>query len=60
YGQFYGGDCYVMLYTYLVGDKESYLIYFWQGRESTQDEIGASALLAKEMDDKLNDAAVQV
>ncbi|CAM9773741.1 unnamed protein product [Ectocarpus sp. 12 AP-2014] len=60
YGQFYGGDCYVMLYTYLVGGKESYLIYFWQGRESTQDEIGASALLAKEMDDKLNDAAVQV
>lgn len=32
----------------------------WQGRESSQDEIGASALLAKEMDDKLNDAAVQV
>lgn len=31
-----------------------------QGRESSQDEIGASALLAKEMDDKLNDAAVQV
>lgn len=30
YGQFYGGDCYVMLYTYLVGGKESYLIYFWQ------------------------------
>ncbi|CAM9441041.1 unnamed protein product, partial [Hapterophycus canaliculatus] len=60
YGQFYGGDCYVMLYTYLVGDRECYLIYFWQGRESTQDELGASALLAKEMDDKLNDAAVQV
>eukprot|EP00752_Nemacystus_decipiens_P014256 g12677.t1 len=60
YGQFYGGDCYVMLYTYLVGGRESYLIYFWQGRESTQDEIGASALLAKDMDDKLNDAAVQV
>lgn len=31
-----------------------------QGREASQDEIGASALLAKEMDDKLNDAAVQV
>ena len=26
----YGGDCYVMLYTYLVAGKESYLIYFWQ------------------------------
>lgn len=60
YGQFYGGDCYVMLYIYLVGEKEMYIIYFWQGRESTQDEVGASAILAKEMDDKLNDAAVQV
>lgn len=30
YGQFYGGDCYVMLYTYLVGDKEHYIVYFWQ------------------------------
>ena len=31
-----------------------------QGRESSQDEIGSSALLAKSMDDDLNDAAVQV
>ncbi|CAN0099992.1 unnamed protein product [Ascophyllum nodosum] len=60
YGQFYGGDCYVILYTYMVGNRESYIIYFWQGRESSTDEIGASAILAKEMDDKLNDAAVQV
>eukprot|EP00904_Undaria_pinnatifida_P007549 jgi/Undpi1/3924/HiC_scaffold_16.g07292.m1 len=60
YGQFYGGDCYVMLYTYFIGDKENYLIYFWQGRESSQDEIGSSALLAKSMDDDLDDAAVQV
>lgn len=35
-------------------------VRFFQGRESSQDEIGASAVLAKEMDDKLNDAAVQV
>lgn len=34
--------------------------FFTQGRESSQDEIGASAILAKEMDDKLDDAAVQV
>lgn len=31
-----------------------------QGRESSQDEIGASALLATEMDDKLNGLPVQV
>lgn len=30
YGQFYGGDCYVLLYTYIVGEKDMYIIYFWQ------------------------------
>lgn len=34
YGQLYAGDCYVMLYTYLVGERESYIIYFWQVRAS--------------------------
>lgn len=33
YGQLYGGDCYVMLYTYLVNEREMYIIYFWQVRE---------------------------
>lgn len=36
------------------------IVFFLQGRESSKDEIGASALLAKEVDDKLNGAAVQV
>ena len=35
-------------------------IAYTQGRESSQDEIGSSALLAKSMDDDLDDAAVQV
>ncbi|CAM9327892.1 unnamed protein product, partial [Choristocarpus tenellus] len=67
YGELYGGDSYVMLYTYFVGDKEMYLIYFWQarshpygGRDTSSDEKGASAILAKEMDDGLNGAATQV
>lgn len=29
YGEFYGGDCYVILYTYLVQGKEKYIIYYW-------------------------------
>ena len=29
------------------------MLYFWQGRNSTRDEKGASALLTTEMDDKL-------
>lgn len=34
YGQFFGGDSYVILYTYLVNGKENYIIYFWQGQVS--------------------------
>ena len=30
YGQFYGGDCYIILYTYLYNNKKSYIIYYWQ------------------------------
>ena len=32
YGQFFGGDSYVILYTYEVNRKENYIIYFWQGQ----------------------------
>ena len=32
YGQFFGGDSYVILYTYLVNNKENFIIYFWQGQ----------------------------
>jgi len=61
YGQFYGGDSYVLLYTYKdARGKENYLIYFWQGSASSKDEIGASALLAKELDDSMGGAPVQV
>jgi hypothetical protein len=60
YGQFYGGDSYILLYTYMKGRSEEYIIYFWQGRESSQDEKGASALLAKELDDSMGGRPVQV
>ena len=60
YGQFFGGDSYVILYTYLVNGKENYIIYFWLGQESTQDEQGAAALHAVALDDKYGGAPVQV
>ena len=40
-GQFFGGDSYVILYTYEKAGTKEYIIYFWQGRDSTQDEKGA-------------------
>lgn len=60
YGQFYMGDSYVLLYQYQVKGKDNYIIYFWQGRESSTDEKGASALFAVQMDDELGGDPVQV
>lgn len=31
-GHFFGGDCYLLLYTYLIGEKPHYLLYIWQVR----------------------------
>ncbi|CAG7820329.1 unnamed protein product, partial [Allacma fusca] len=60
HGLFFGGDSYVMKYTYTVGGRENYIVYFWQGADSTQDERAAAALHAVNIDDKLNGRAVQV
>uniref|UniRef100_A0A672NJ01 Scinderin n=1 Tax=Sinocyclocheilus grahami TaxID=75366 RepID=A0A672NJ01_SINGR len=56
YGQFYGGDCYIILYTYTKGG----IIYTWQGSSSTLDELTASAFLTVELDRSLGGHAVQV
>jgi advillin len=62
FGQFYSGDSYVLLYTYYNSSqrREENIIYFWQGRESTQDEKGSSALLSAELDKDMGGSAVQV
>ncbi|KAJ8418554.1 hypothetical protein AAFF_G00000530 [Aldrovandia affinis] len=49
YGQFYGGDCYLILYSYRQ-QKEEHIIYIWQGLKCSKDELGASAILAVQMD----------
>ncbi|XP_008334635.1 gelsolin [Cynoglossus semilaevis] len=60
FGQFYGGDSYIILYTYRHGCQDGQIIYMWQGAESSQTEVAASAILAIQMDDKLGGGAVQV
>jgi hypothetical protein len=35
YGTFYTGCSYIILYTYMQKWKEAYIIYFWQGRNSS-------------------------
>ncbi|XP_076311001.1 gelsolin, cytoplasmic-like isoform X1 [Tachypleus tridentatus] len=60
YGFFFGGDSYVLKYTYEKEGREMYIIYFWQGLNSSQDEKAASAILTVKMDNELGGKAVQV
>uniref|UniRef100_A0A8C9LG16 Villin like n=1 Tax=Pavo cristatus TaxID=9049 RepID=A0A8C9LG16_PAVCR len=60
YGQFYGGDCYLVLYTYHRSGRPHYVLYMWQGRHASVDEITACAINAIELDKKHGDEAVQV
>ncbi|XP_063159370.1 villin-like protein [Candoia aspera] len=60
YGQFYGGDCYLVLYTYMKLGKPHYIIYMWLGRHASVDEITACAINAVELDKKYGDEPVQV
>ncbi|XP_028259636.1 scinderin like a [Parambassis ranga] len=60
YGQFFGGDCYLVLYSYNAGGREKHIIYTWQGRKSTQDELAASAFLTVNLDDSMGGVATQV
>ncbi|NXX83103.1 VILI protein, partial [Urocolius indicus] len=59
-GHFYGGDCYLLLYTYYVGPKVNRIIYIWQGRHASTDELAASAYQAVILDQKYNNEPVQV
>ncbi|XP_036611078.1 villin-1 [Trichosurus vulpecula] len=59
-GHFFGGDCYLLLYTYLVHEKKNYLLYIWQGSSASQDEIAASAYQAVILDQMYNGEPVQI
>uniref|UniRef100_A0A8D0A7J5 Scinderin like a n=1 Tax=Sander lucioperca TaxID=283035 RepID=A0A8D0A7J5_SANLU len=60
YGQFFGGDCYLVLYSYKAGGREKHIIYTWQGRKCAKDELGASAFLTVDLDNSMDGAATQV
>jgi len=60
FGHFYAGDSYIVLYSYQINGKDAWIIYFWQGRDSSTDEKAASAIFAAEMDKALGGAPVQV
>lgn len=60
HGMFFGGDSYVIKYSYEKEGRPAYIVYFWQGGESSQDEKAASAINAVRVDDELCGKAVQV
>lgn len=59
YGNFYTGDSYVVLNSYLIEDRLFRDLYIWIGAESSQDEYGTAAYKMVEADDFLGGAPVQ-
>eukprot|EP00062_Callorhinchus_milii_P023857 gi/632983146/ref/XP_007908502.1/ PREDICTED: villin-1-like [Callorhinchus milii] len=59
YGNFYEGDCYIVLATRKIARSLCHDVYFWLGRQSSQDEQGAAAIYTTQIDDALQGAAVQ-
>jgi len=60
HGTFFSGDCYIILYAYSDGAKDAYIIYFWLGAHSSQDEQGTAAIRTNELDERLKGLPVQV
>lgn len=61
YGQFYGGDSYIILDTMTdETNKQKQILYFWQGTDSSIDEKATSAILTVDMDDSLGGSPIQV
>ncbi|KAL2061159.1 hypothetical protein VTL71DRAFT_7432 [Oculimacula yallundae] len=63
-GEFHEGDSYIVLHSYKVGEKEGneklvHEIFFWLGKDTTQDEAGTAAYKTVELDEFLKGAATQ-
>src|SRR5690606_29471661 len=53
------GDSYIVLNTYLKGNRLCWDVHYWLGKESSQDEITVAAYKTVELDDVLHGAPVQ-
>ncbi|XP_063704952.1 gelsolin, cytoplasmic-like isoform X2 [Culicoides brevitarsis] len=60
YGMFFGGDSYVIKYEYKGDRGVGYLIYYWQGKNSSIDEKAGAAMNAVRLDNELNGRAIQI
>ncbi|XP_031810077.1 gelsolin isoform X2 [Sarcophilus harrisii] len=59
YGQFYGGDSYIILYNYRHAGRQGQIIYNWQGADSSQEERATAAILTVQLDEELGGTPVQ-
>jgi len=60
YGTFYSGDSYVLLATEKFRNNTfRWNIHFWLGKESSQDERGAAAIISMQLDEYLGGYPVQ-
>lgn len=60
HGNFFSGDSFVILYQYKKKNKDCKIVYFWQGRDSSTNEKGASALLTIDVSKEAGGDALQV
>ncbi|KAH3761166.1 gelsolin with villin headpeace [Pelomyxa schiedti] len=52
YGHFYSSESYLLLYKYKIRYRDCFLMFFWQGRNSTTLDKGTSAALTKDLVEK--------
>ncbi|XP_038611701.1 villin-like protein isoform X2 [Tachyglossus aculeatus] len=60
HGQFYDGYCYLVLYSYWKSGHLCYILYSWQGRHASRDEIAALAVEAADLDRRYQEEPVHV
>ena len=59
YGRFFSEHCYLVMFTVHLHDGDMRnAIYYWQGRDSSREDRGTSALIAGEIGTKLRFATV--
>jgi hypothetical protein len=60
HGRFFSSDSYIVLYSFQKKSKNYNLIYFWQGRDSSINEKGASALLSVNLSEITSGETLQI
>ncbi|GLC46734.1 hypothetical protein PLESTB_001357700 [Pleodorina starrii] len=59
HGQFFSGDCYLVLDSFKAEGTIRHHIHFWLGKDTTADEAGSVAMFAAQLDDSLGGGPVQ-